>query len=90
MYLQPYGRVPERWGHYERERKNTQCILFAIFLLFYCKCIERMSKKALGNYSASIWSKKCSILLLEKPKPNIFMISIFLRLVGTRIYDKNT
>ena len=40
--------------------------------------------KAPGNYSASIRSNKFSILSLEGPKPNKFMISGFLGLVGTR------
>ena len=34
--------------------------------------------KALGDYSNQFWSNKFSILLLETPKPNMFMISVFL------------
>ena len=45
------------------------------------KIIEIIGLEAPGNYSASIWSNKFSNLLLDKAKPNIFMISDFLRLL---------
>ena len=35
--------------------------------------------KAPGNYLDQIWSNKISVLLCEEPKPNISMISGFLR-----------
>ena len=46
----------------------------------YGNFIEIIGLKVPGNYSAAFWSNNFSILLLERPKPNISMISV----VGTR------
>ena len=52
--------------------------LFAVFCsIFYGQFIELISLKAPGNYCASIWTNQFLILLLEKPKPDIFMVSGF-------------
>ena len=47
--------------------------------------MERIGLKAPGNHSASIWTDTFSLCLCEKPKPNISMISEFLRPIGTLI-----
>ena len=46
----------------------------------------RICLKAPGNYSASIWSYNFSICLCERPKPNIFINSGFLKHVGPLSY----
>ena len=53
---------------------------------FHGKCMEMICLKAPGNYSASVWTYNFSICLCERSKPNISMISGFLRPVGTLIY----
>ena len=45
--------------------------------------------KAPGDYSDQFWSNKFTILSLEKPEPNIFMISGFSGPLATRIYGFN-
>ena len=50
-----------------------------LFGICYGNFIEIKRLKALGNYSGPIWSNSFSILLLEKPKPNMSMISGFLK-----------
>ena len=40
----------------------------------YGRCYHPSSRKAPGNYSASIWSNNFSFLLLERPKTQHFMI----------------
>ena len=41
----------------------------------YVNLMENISLKAPRDFSASFWSYNFSILLCERPKPNIFMIS---------------
>ena len=41
----------------------------------YGNFVEKISLKALGNHSASIWSNSFSVLLLEGPKTQHFMMS---------------
>ena len=51
---------------------------FALVGNFDGNSIGIISLKALGNHFASFWFNHFSILSLEKPKPNISMISGFL------------
>ena len=60
------------------------------FVCMFCLgFIEIISLKAPGNYSASFWSNKLSILSLERPKPNTSMISDFLDPIETLFYGFN-
>ena len=51
--------------------------------------MENMGLKTPDNYSVSLWINNFSILLLENPQTSVFMISGFLGLVGTLIYEFN-
>ena len=52
----------------------------------YGKSYRIRGLKAPGNYSGPFWSNRLPILLLERPKPNISMISGFLDPVGPLFY----
>ena len=52
--------------------------LFVMFGLFVWKYVDIIRLKAPGNYSASFWSNKISVLLLERPKSPNSMMSGFL------------
>ena len=51
------------------------CDLLAILHYFYGVLTKTISLKAPGNYSASFWSNKISVLLCEGRKPPTSMIS---------------
>ena len=72
--------------------KNRQ-ILWAMFGCFvghfFGKYVQIRGLKAPGNYSHQFWSNKCSILLLERPKPQNFMISGLLSPGETLFIDLN-
>ena len=53
--------------------------------IFYNQYYKIINRKTLYDYSASVRTYNCSNCLCEKPKPNIFRISGFLRPVGTLI-----
>ena len=55
----------------------------------YGKYDSIISLKALGNYSYQFWSNEMLVLLLERPKPNISMISGFLSPGGPLFMDLN-
>ena len=54
---------------------------------FYGKYVEIISLKAPGNYLDRFWSNKIAVLLLERPTPNMFMISGFLTPGGPLFMD---
>ena len=60
--------------------------LLALLGLFYGTYHYRASRKAPQNYSSPFWTYNFSICLCERPKPNMCMISRFLRPVGALIY----
>ena len=65
---------------------------FVIFGIFFGNYVQIIGLKG-GNYSASFWSTRISVLSCEGPKPNISMISGFLNPwspVFMVYYSKNT
>ena len=70
-----------------KTREKTHSLHFVLcFGYFYWKYYKINSRKALYNYSVSIWTYDFSIWLCERPKANISMISRFVWPVGTLIY----
>ena len=57
-----------------------------IFLNVVCHREENADSRWKSNEIPSFWSGQISVLLFQRPKPNMFMISAFSRPVGTLIY----
>ena len=67
-----------RNGAYKRKiRQHRVSTIFTILDVLIYRIII-IGSKAPGNYFASFWSDNFPILLCERPKPNISMISGFL------------
>ena len=68
----------QMWLQWREIGKNNLGDVWHLLRNLYDNLIEKIGLKAPGSYSGSFWSNKFSTLLLERPKPNIFMISGFL------------
>ena len=70
----------------EKPGQTCICYLFCDFGAIFIVYIIKKYLESSVELFYSIWTCNFSICLCERPKPNIFMISGFLRPVGTLIY----
>ena len=68
---------PKNSLYRRRYGKNTECMFGSCLGHLYCKFMEIIGLKALGNYFAAIWFNRFSICSWENTKTLISMISGF-------------